>query len=408
MPVFEYTALDARGKKTRGVVDAEASAAARQKLRTQGVYPVFLREMAGAARSAGSARGSFTERFKRIRPAEVAMMTRQLATLTGAGLPLVPALDSLIPQSPSVQFRARLTRIKDAVVEGNSFAAALSQHAEIFSPVYVSMVQAGESSGTLEIVLERLADITEKQQELKNRIRTAMTYPAFMAVVGILVLFFLLTHIVPGITRIFTEMNQVLPAPTRALIWISQNFQQYWWIGAIALGILLLAMQSISRTDRGRRLLDRVRIALPGVGALTRRLITARVARTLGSLLENGVPLLSALGIVKNIADNRIYFESIEAAAESVGQGQNLAEALAPADIFPPLAIQMVQVGEQSGQLEAMLFKVADVYEKEVESRVLALTAMLEPVMILVMGVVVGFIVLAICLPILDMNQLVK
>lgn len=408
MPVFEYTALNARGKKTRGVVDAEAASAARQKLRARGVYPVSLREMAGAARAAGPGMGSFTERFRRVRPAEVAMMTRQLATLTGAGLPLVPALDSLIPQTPSVAFRARLTRIKDALVEGNSFAAALGQHTELFSQVYVSMVQAGESSGTLEIVLERLADITEKQEELKNRLRTAMTYPVFMGTVGVLVLFFLMTQIVPGIIGIFAEMNQALPAPTRALIWTSQSFQRYWWVGAVALGLSLLVLRSVSRTQGGRRRMDRVRIALPGIGSLSRRLITARVARTLGSLLENGVPMLSALGIVKNIADNRIFFDSIETAAESVGQGQNLAEALAPAGIFPPLAVQMVRVGEQSGHLEAMLFKVAEVYEKEVESRVLAMTAMLEPVMILIMGAVVGFIVLAICLPILEMNQLVK
>jgi general secretion pathway protein F len=406
MPVFEYTALDKLGKKARGVVDADGPAAARQRLRSEGVFPVSLNPVEDAVESASAA--SFLDRFKRVRPVEVAMMTRQLATLTGAGLPLVSAIESLIPQTASYTFKTRLTRIKDAVVEGNSFAGALSLYPDIFSPVYTSMVQAGETSGTLEIVLERLADIAEKQQELKNRLRAALAYPVFMAMMGVLVLFFLLTYIVPGITRIFAEMNQTLPAPTRALIFISDICQNYWWAGALALGIALVIGRSLARTEQGRRFIDAWLLRCPGVGDMNRRLVTARVARTLGSLLENGVTLLSALGIVKNIADNAIFYQAIENASEKVGQGQDLAISLVPAEIFPPLAIQMIQVGEQSGELEPMLTKVADVYEQEVSSRIMALTAMLEPVMILIMGAMVGFIVLSICLPILEMNQLVK
>ena len=407
MPVFKYSALDKKGKTVQGVVDADGAAAARSKLRAGALYPVAIEALVDAARPAG-AMSFLGRRFKRVRPAEVAMITRQLATLTGAGLPLVPALESLIPQTPSEAVKTRLSRIKEAVVEGNSFAAALSQHPDLFSTVYVSMVQAGESSGTLEIVLERLADIAEKQQELKNRIRSAMAYPIFMTVVGMAVLFFLLAYIVPGIVRIFSEMNQVLPAPTRALIFVSRLCQHYWWLGALILLAFLLLSQSLSRTQKGRRIIDKLKIELPGLGPLNQRLATARITRTLGSLLENGVTLLTALGIVKSIADNRIYYETMETASESVGQGQNLAQALTASAVFPALALQMIHVGEQSGQLEPMLIKIADIYEKEVQSRVMTLTAMLEPVMILAMGVIVGFIVLAICLPILEMNQLVK
>ena len=405
MPVYEYTALDAQGRKTRGVVDADGPPTARQKLRTAGVFPVALKEVEVASKVPSP---SISWRFKRVRPPEIAAMTRQLATLTGAGFPLVAALESLIPQTASHAFKTRLTRIKDAIVEGNSFAGALSLYPDLFPPVYISMVQAGESSGTLEIVLERLADIAEKQEALRNRLRSALAYPVLMTLVGVMVLFFLLVYIVPGITKIFSEMNQMLPGPTRALIFISQMSQIYWWAGVLTVLFGLLGFRGVSRTDNGRRFLDKVLLGVPGIGLLTRKLITVRVARTLGSLLENGVTLISALDIVKNIAGNRLYFDAIEDATNGVGKGQGLSESLSVSGIFPPLALQMIQVGEQSGELETMLGRIATVFEQEVESRILSLTAMLEPVMILVMGATVGFVVLSICLPILEMNQLVR
>ncbi|MBI9084274.1 MAG: type II secretion system inner membrane protein GspF [Desulfobacterales bacterium] len=405
MPVYEYSALDAQGRKTRGVVDADGPPTARQKLRAAGVFPVALKEVEMAAKASSP---SISWQFKRVRPSEVTAMTRQLATLTGAGFPLVAALESLIPQTVSHTFKTRMTRIKDAIVEGNSFAGALSLYPDLFPPVYLSMVQAGESSGTLEIVLERLADIAEKQEALRNRLRSALAYPVLMTMVGVMVLFFLLVYIVPGITKIFSEMNQVLPGPTRALIFISKMSQTYWWAGILAILFGLLVFRGLSRTDKGRRFLDNLLLAVPGIGALNRKLITARVTRTLGSLLENGVTLISALNIVKNIAGNRLYFDAIEEAASNVGKGQGLSEALSVSGVFPPLALQMIQVGEQSGELETMLGRITTVFEQEVESRVLALTAMLEPVMILVMGAMVGFVVLSICLPILEMNQLVR
>lgn len=405
MPVYEYSALDAQGKTTRGVVDADGPPTARQKLRAAGVFPVALKEVEIASKAPSP---SISWGFKRVKPSEVAAMTRQLATLTGAGFPLVAAIESLIPQTPSHTFKTRMTRIKDAIVEGNSFAGALSLYPDLFPPVYLSMVQAGESSGTLEIVLERLADIAEKQEALRNRIRSALAYPVLMTMVGIMVLFFLLVYIVPGITKIFSEMNQTLPGPTRALILISNMSQTYWWAGIMAILSGLLVFRGLSRNDKGRRFLDRFLLAVPGIGLLNQKLITARVTRTLGSLLENGVTLISALNIVKNIAGNRLYFDAIEEAASNVGKGQGLSEALSVSGVFPPLALQMIQVGEQSGELETMLGRITTVFEQEVESRVLSMTAMLEPIMILVMGAMVGFVVLSICLPILEMNQLVR
>jgi general secretion pathway protein F len=335
-------------------------------------------------------------------------MTRQLATLITAGFPLVSALDALVPQTKSYRLKTILAQVKDAIIEGQSFAQALSQYPGVFSPLFINMVRAGETSGTLEIVLERLADITEKQQDLNNRIQTALAYPMFMCIIGTLVLFVLLTYIVPSITAIFADMNQVLPTPTRLLIWLSDFFKSFWWVILIFVISAVVALRHAKKTEKGRQVYDKTVLSLPAFGILAKKLNVARFARTLGSLLENGVSMLIALDIVKNIAANVLISRAVEAAAQDVGKGQALWAALNESKIFPQLSIQMIQVGEQSGELEKMLNKIADVFEKEVETSILRLTAYLEPVMILVMGCIVGFIVLSICLPIFEMNQLIR
>ena len=408
MPVFEYTALDDRGKSTSGIIDAEGAQAARQKLRTSGIFPVSIQETQEAQPKKEPGTFSLASRLSRIKPMEVAMMTRQLATLIGAGFPLVSALDALVPQTKSHGFKKTLAQIKNLIVEGNSFARALSNYPGQFSPLYVNMVRAGETSGTLEIVLERLADITEKQQALKNRIQTALAYPIFMLIIGTAVLFILLIYIVPSITSIFAEMNQVLPTPTRVLIFLSVFFISFWWSIFIILTAAAVFFNRTKRTAKGRYWIDKAMLLLPGIGILVKKLAVARFARTLGSLLENGVSMLIALDIVKNIAGNKLISDSVETAAIEVGKGQGLGVALSGSGIFPQLSIQMIQVGEQSGQLETMLTKISDVFENEVEITILRLTSYLEPVMILVMGSIVAFIVLSICLPIFEMNQLIR
>jgi len=408
MPVFEYTALDVKGKTTSGIIDADGFQAARQKLRTKGVYPVSIREAAEAPTHKPSRLLALRQRFGRVKPAETALVTRQLATLIGAGFPLVSALDALLPQTKSKALKRTLARIKDQIVEGNSFAQALSQYPNIFSPIYINMVRAGETSGTLEIVLERLADITEKQMALKNRIHTALAYPVFMLLIGCAVLFVLLTYIVPSITSIFTDMNQVLPTPTRVLIFISSVLKHFWWVIFALIVAAVLGLQQIRKTEKGRYWIDKTLLMLPGFGRLIRKMAVARFSRTLASLLENGVSMLIALEIVKNIVGNVLLSETVAKAAEEVGKGQGLGASLADGRSFPQLSIQMIQVGEQSGELELMLNKIADVFENEVETTVMRLTSYLEPVMILVMGSLVGFIVLSICMPIFEMNQLIR
>ena len=408
MPVYEYTALDIKGKTVSGIINAESAGTARQKLRASRNFPVSIKEVHDTAAIKTPSSVSITRYFARVKPNDVSMMTRQLSTLVGAGFPLVSALDTLIPQTRSQVFKKILSKIKDSIVEGNSFARSLSLYPGTFSSLYINMVSAGETSGALEIVLERLADITEKQQALKHRIRSALAYPILMSFIGALVLFLLLTFIVPSITSIFEDMNQTLPAPTLFLIGLSNFFKIYWWVIFIVIGLMLIALRMMKKTVKGHYFFDKIILLLPGFGILTKKLAVARFARTLGSLLENGISMLPALGIVKNIVENVLIADIIEEASQEVGKGQGLGVSLAESKIFPDLSIQMIQVGEQSGELEAMLNKIATVFENEVETTVMSMTSLLEPLMILIMGVIVGFIVLSICLPIFEMNQLVR
>lgn len=407
MPVYEYAALDKKGKKVSGIIDAESATVARQKLRGDSIFLTSIKQVDQSAAS-GHQRNLKTIRlFDRVKSADVSLMTRQLSTLLDAGFPLVTAIDALIPQISAPSFKKIIAQLKTSVVEGSSLANALSAYPRIFSPLYINMIHAGESSGTLEVVLERLADLMEKQDALRSNIRSKMFYPIFMTIFGAAVLFFLMTNIVPNITSIFQSMQKTLPAPTLFLIAASDFFKFYWWVMIIILMGIIFLFYKINRTSRGRAVFDRLRLSLPLIGPISKKLTVSRFSRTLGSLLENGVTMMTALDIVKNIVNNVLISNAIESAAVEVGKGQALAQSLSTHEVLPHLAVQMVQVGEQSGSLEAMLHKLANIYENEAESTIMGLTALLEPVMILIMGVVVGTILLATMLPILEMSQLV-
>ena len=409
MPVFEYSALTAEGKKIKGIVDAESILMARQKLRESSTYPIDLKETSAQLRAEaplGISIGSF---MKKVGLREVSVMTRQLATLLDAGLPLVQSLNVIITQTVNPQFKKTLAQVKEEVNEGNSLAQSISHYPAVFSPFYVNMVRAGEASGTLNVVLDRLADFNESQQIMRGKIRAALTYPAFMFIIGSAVLFFMTTFIVPKITGIFEEMHQSLPGITIVLIAVSNFFRFYWFLIILFIAVLVLGLRHyFTKTIKGQYHWDRLTITVPFIGALIHRMAMARFSRTLGTLLQSGVPLLTALAIVKNVVDNRLIADVINKAGGDVEEGQSLSGTLGQSPLIPPLMIQMIAVGEQSGNLEAMLYKVANSYESEVESNITVMTSMLEPLMILVMGLFVAFIVLSILLPIFEMNQLVR
>ncbi|MEA2626234.1 MAG: ral secretion pathway protein [Candidatus Binatota bacterium] len=405
MPVYAYSGLSPQGKSVSGIVDAENPRVARQKLRKSGVYPTALNETEGAqSRREGP---TIRRSFERVNPQDLAVMTRQLSTLVGAGLPLVESIGALVEQVDSDRLKRILSHIRELVTEGTSLADALGQHPRVFGDLYVNMVRAGEASGALDVVLLRLADYTEATARLRSKVRKALTYPIFMVVVGTLILFFLLTYVVPKVTRIFTDTKQVLPLATRILIGTSNFLAEWWWLflaGAVLAGV---GLRAYARTPSGRIVSDRWKLRAPVFGKLAQKIAVARFARTLSTLLRSGIGLLPSLDIVKNIVDNRIVFQAIEDARDAIREGQPIAPPLKRSGIFPPLMTHMIAVGERSGQLEDMLAKAADGYEDEVDTTVSTLTTLLEPIMILVMGATVLFIVLAILLPIFQMSQIV-
>ncbi len=408
MPVYEYTALDGSGKSVNGIVDADSPLAARQRLRGSGIFPVDVKETSSSPRDLRSGPVSVSALLKRIKPGEVSVATRQLSILLGAGVPLVASLDALISQLTNPLFKKIMAQIKESVNEGNSLAHAISNRPRVFTNVYVNMVRAGEASGSLDVVLERLADLGEHEQALRGRFKAALAYPVFMFFIGTLVLFFLITFVVPNITQIFREMEQTLPIPTVVLIDVSNFLKSFWWLILLATASGIVIIRHLRNTPRGRYVWDELKLRIPILGPINNKIAVARFGRTLGSLLKSGVPLISALQIVRNIVDNVMIADVIDNTVDEIQAGKSLASPLAQSRWFPPIVVQMISVGEQSGELEAMLSKIADTYDRDVESQIMAMTSMLEPVMILVMGLIVGFIVVSILLPIFEMNQMIR
>lgn len=408
MPVYEYTAINSRGKNLKGIINADSAAAARQKLRDTEIYPVKVNETSAKLKDSDSLQLSISDIFKRVRSVEVSVMTRQLSILLGAGLPLISSLETLLSQISNPLLKKIMAQVKESVNEGNSLASSLSQYPKQFSQIYVNMVRAGEESGSLDLVLEQLADFSENQESLKGRISAALVYPVMISTVGVGVLFVMMTFIVPSITEIFTEMEQTLPLPTLILITISKVFKSFWWVMLIGVIILITVLRRFINTQRGMHLWDDMKIRAPLFGVINIKLAMARFGRTLGSLLQSGVPLLQALSIVQNVVNNSLIAETIEKAMDEIKSGKNLSSPLSHSKLIPPIAIQMIAVGEQSGELEKMLFKIADIYEKETESNILALTSMLEPIMILVMALAVAYVGISILFPILQMTQMIQ
>ena len=408
MPVFEYTAIDTAGKSRKGIIDADSPKTARQKLRAGGIYPTHLEESRAPEIGQRLSRWQLQFIFQRVSRAELVSTTRQLATLLGSGLPLVVALSGVLEQVRRTTLRKVLSQVRERVNEGMGLAAAMNEHPAVFPSMYTAMIHAGETSGTLELVMERLADFGEQQLALQRKVRSTLAYPTLMLIVGLGVVFFLMTYVIPRVTQIFVEMKQALPLPTTILIWVSTLFQKY-WLFMLLIGVLCwLSARYYCRSRKGQRYYHSLLLRLPIVGGLVQKVAIARITRTLGTLLKNGVPLLSALEIVRNLVDNVILAEAIEEARQDISEGASIATPLARGGVFPPTVIQMISVGEQSGNLEEMLFKVAEISESEVESRVATLTSLLEPVMILALGALVGFVVLAVLLPIFEMSHLVR
>jgi general secretion pathway protein F len=408
MSVFEYVALDAKGRQRKGFIDAPGIAAARQKLREENVYPVEINQTEAKKETALS-NALKINILERVSTGEVAIFTRQLSTLLGSGMPLVPSLSILMKQAQNPLLKKSLAQIREQVNEGKSLTESMSNFPQIFPPFYLNMVNAGEASGTINLVLERLADFSENHQAMISKIKSAMYYPIVMVLIGSAVIFLLMTFVVPKITGIFTDMHQTLPIITIILIAVSNFLKSFWWLILIILatGIVTFKYMTAS-TDAGRRMWDNVKLKFPIWGQVNLKIAIARFCRTLATLLQSGVPLLTAMEIVRNIVNNVIIGEAISKARKDVEEGKGLSGPLMQSGLFPPLVTEMIAVGEQSGTLEKMLNRIATAYETEAQANITAMTSLLEPIIILIMGVMVAFIVFSILLPIFEMSQLVR
>ena len=414
MAVYEYQAIArSSGKRVKGVIDADSPAAARRKLREQDMMPTAVSESfggggakpAGRARSANGSGKAPAGGFGRVPQHEVSVMTRQMAVLLQAGMPLIEALSALIEQTANVRLKKIIYDIRDRVNTGARMADALGAHRRVFSELYINMVGAGEASGALEQVLFRLADIQERQVRLSRRLRSTMMYPAFMAVVGVSVISFMMVVIVPKITALFDKQGRELPAITDFLIGVSRFVGSYWPALVLAAFGSFALWRMWVRRPAGRLQWDRLKLRAPLYGPLYVKIISGRIARTLGTMLSSGLTMMTALEVVKSVVGNAVIESSMEDVKANVRRGKDLAVPLREMGVFPSMMLSMIELGQRSGELEGMLLKVADTYDDEVEMSVDGLVSLLEPAMIVVMALIVGFLVIAILLPIMDMSS---
>jgi general secretion pathway protein F len=407
--VYEYKGLNTAGAGVAGIIDADNAKAARSKLRKKGVFPTDVHAQKGAARGSGLNREVDVARFfERVSATDVAAMTGQMSTLVGAGIPIVESLTALIDQVEKPKLERILRDVREKVNQGATLAEALGDHKDVFSPLYINMVGAGEQSGSLETVLRRLTEYTENQVALRGRVVTALTYPALMGGVSGLIIIGLFVGVIPRIRRVFDSMDTALPALTQFVMAIS-DFLLAYWLGLVILGAAgLFGFRHWIKTPEGQTKWHGILLKLPVLGNVTRKIAVSRFCRTMSTLLDSGVPILTAVAIVKTVVGNDIIAEAIASAGRNIAEGQSIAAPLKESGQFPPLVTHMINIGEKTGELEPMLGKVADAYDQEVERTLEGLTSILEPVMIVVMGGIVAVVALSILLPMLNMSAIAK
>ena len=423
MPNFKYTALDQNGAEKTGFVTADNKIAAMEMVRAQGLLVRECEEAKGGAAPAAKQKGGKKEKGKKkkeegskgkaggaVKQKELMVFTRQLATLIDAGLPLLQSLNVLSKQEPNPNLRATIVALGDSVQGGSTFSEALSAYPKMFNKLFVNMVKAGEIGGVLEVVLKRLAEYQEKANRLRSKITAAMVYPTIILVIAVGILTFLMLVIVPKFKEMFEGQNMELPGLSQFVFNFSDNCMADSLIplvpnAVLFLGLVAAAIVGISiwkRTPKGGRTVDAMVLKMPKIGDLTRVSAVARFSRTFGTLVSSGVPILQALLITRDTAGNVVVADAVTKIHDAVREGESIVTPMSTCGVFPPMMISMVDVGEETGQLPDMLMKVAEVYDEEVDNSVTALTAMLEPLMIVFLAVVVGSIVLAMFMPMME------
>lgn len=407
MPQFIYSCLNAQGKTIRGQIEAASRQAAIGKLRKDGLTPFELSLVTANALDNSIPFWKREISFrKRVPKVAIAALARQLATLLKAGLPLDKALYAIYSGDSKSSISRVVASLRETIMGGKELAQGMTMYPAIFSSTFVAMTRAGEASGALDLVMERLAGHLEQEVAMRRKVRSALAYPVLMLIVGFAVVIFLLSFVIPQVTRIFAEMGRELPLPTRILINSSETFRSWYPLFILAALAMLLFFWRMLKTERGRRLLQSQIFNIPIAGQIYGLTLLSNFSRTLGMLLKNGVPLLKGLRIVQAASTNILALESVERMIEGVQEGRDLSAFMVNEKIYPPIARQMVAAGEKSGRLAEMLLWVAADAENQTEARLQSLASLLEPVMILVLGTLVGFVVIAIILPIFEMSSL--
>ena len=399
MPSFAYQAKDSTGKSVNGVIEAENERVLRAKLREMNYYVTGITQKQTTGLNTDI--GQYFSKFKGVNEQALVVFARQFATMINAGLAMVRCLDVLSVQTEDGVLKPVITAVRREVEGGSTLAAALGKFPKVFSPLFVNMVRAGELGGILDDVLNRLATFLEKDFNLKKKVKSAMTYPAVILVMAVLIVLFLVIFIMPTFVELFNGMNMKLPVPTKILIAFTNGARNPYIFGPfLVLSVIaFILFNRYTSTQTGRRQYDAFKLKLPVFGMLIRKVAISRFCRTLGTLLQSGVPIMQALEIVGKASGNEVIAETVNKVRESVREGESIAVPLQLSGLFPPLVTQMVAVGEETGNLDGMLSKISDFYDTEVEYMLASLTSLLEPILILIMGFIVGFIVVSVFLP---------
>ncbi len=407
MTVFSYKAADAEGRIVKGVLEATDDTSVAAKLDSLGYIPIRIDE---AGRDRGRLQTDVLETVSsvlvRISGKDVMLFTQDLATLLEAGLPVDRSLAILAEVTEKDKFKQIVRDVLKTVQGGSYLSDALGKYPRVFSKFYVNMIRAGEAGGVLEPVLVRLGTFLETSQDLKEYIVSAMVYPLFLVLVGGASVTVLLTFVIPKFSVIFSDLGQAIPFSTQMLLGFSHFIRGYWWAILAAMGLTFYSFRNYSLTREGRYKIDKIKTRLPAVGDLVRKIEAARFSRTLGTLIRSGVPILQALALVKDIIGNRVIASTMDEIRERVQKGDRLSKSLSDTGFFPSLAIQMITVGEETGRLDEMLLKVAESYEKVVRALIKRFVSFLEPAMILIMGLLVGFIVISMLMAIFSINEI--
>ncbi len=401
MPTFKYSAKNANSQTITGKISADSKAAVIEELRKRKLTIVSIDEVKGSSVPKASFKG------KKVKAEEIVIFTRQLATMIEAGIPIIHSLNALKDQVVHPTFKRTLDQIESDIQHGSGLSAAFAKHPNVFDTLFVNMVKVGETGGVLNAVLERISGYMEKSLKLQRKVKSALIYPAVVVSMAIIITVVLLVKVVPTFTSIYASLGHELPAMTQVLVNISNALKKYLWLIIILIGAIVYLLKQWHKTEKGAVTIDGFVLRMPIFGELLRKVAISRFTRTLATLIQSGVPILESLDIVQKTIGNRVLELVIDQVKNNVREGESIAGPLEKSGVFPPMVTRMISIGEKSGQMEKMLLKISEFYDDQVDTAVEGLTSIIEPLIIGVMGIVIGFIVIALFLPIMNMSQIV-